>query len=139
MIAVKILAWGLVAGVIHTLVMMVVYGNPRVARIHAAQAVSSVGDGTRRRRPHYFTLNFLGTQIEAYVMTIGYVWLHPLLPLNGMVGAMLLAVLFAALRVCAPVWAQWMEGTYSNSYLIVEIFAGVLGSIVIAFVLYLLT
>ena len=72
-------------------------------------------------------------------MTIGYVWLHPLLPLNGLVGAMLLAVLCAALRVCAPVWAQWMEGTYSNSYLIVEIFAGVLGSIVIAFVLYLLT
>ncbi|MGA6205654.1 hypothetical protein [Nocardia testacea] len=70
-------------------------------------------------------------------MTIGYAWLHPLLPLNGLVAAMLLAVLFAALRVCAPVWAQWMQG-YSNRYLVVEIAAGVFGSIVIALVLYAL-
>ncbi len=137
MIALKVLAWGLIAGFVHTLAMMVVYGNPWVARIQA-EGAASVGEGGGRSRRRSFKLNFLGTQIEAYVMTIGYVWLHPLLPLNGLIGAMLLALFFAALRVCAPVWAQWMQG-YSNRYLAVEVAAGALGSIVIALVLYTLT
>ncbi|MGO4614324.1 hypothetical protein AB4305_08375 [Nocardia sp. 2YAB30] len=71
-------------------------------------------------------------------MTIGYVWLHPLLPSNGLAGAIALAVLFAALRTCAPVWALWMQGTYSNRYLVVEVVSGVLSSTVIALSLYVL-
>lgn len=136
MIAVKVLAWGLIAGFVHTAAMMLVYGNPWVARIHA-EGRAGAAEGGGRARPRSFTLHFTGNQIEAYIMTIGYAWLHPLLPLNGLVGAMLLAVLFAALRVCAPVWAQWMQG-YSTRYLVVEIAAGVFGSIVIALVLYAL-
>ncbi|MFQ6397414.1 hypothetical protein ACLMAJ_28690 [Nocardia sp. KC 131] len=71
-------------------------------------------------------------------MTIGYVWLHPLLPLNGMTGALLLALLFAALRVCGPVWALWMQGAHSIRYLAVEVASPVVGSIVFALTLYLL-
>ncbi|MEU7768927.1 hypothetical protein AB0B25_28030 [Nocardia sp. NPDC049190] len=138
MIAAAILVWGLVAGLFHSVAMVVLYGNPRVARIHAAHDKPTAAPRSERSGRHNFTIQFLGTQIEVYVMTIGYVWLHPLLPLNGLLGAILLAVLFAVLRVCGPVWALWMQRTYSYRYLLVEIVGGVLGSIVVALTLYVL-
>jgi hypothetical protein len=138
MVALKILVWGLVGGLIYSVTMVVLYGNPWVARIHANQGGANAAAPSGRPRRHYFAFQSLGTQIEVYIMTIGYVWLHPLIPLNGMVGALLLAVLFAALRVCAPVWALWMQGTYSNRYLAVEVASPVVGSIVFALALYLL-
>ncbi|MEU7633792.1 hypothetical protein AB0C34_28080 [Nocardia sp. NPDC049220] len=138
MIAAAILVWGLVAGLFHAIAMVVLYGNPWVARIHAARGGSTAAPQGRRSGRHNFTIQFLGTQIEVYVMTIGYVWLHPLLPLNGLLGAILLAMLFAVLRVCAPVWALWMQHRYSNSYLLVETVGGFLGSIVVALTLYVL-
>ncbi|MEV6428112.1 hypothetical protein [Nocardia sp. NPDC051463] len=71
-------------------------------------------------------------------MTIGFAWLHPLLPVHGLAGAMLLAGLFAALRVYPPVLALWMQGAYSNGYLCVEVVSGVAGTVVVMLTLNLL-
>ncbi|WP_147288813.1 hypothetical protein [Nocardia mexicana] len=71
-------------------------------------------------------------------MTIGFAWLFPTPGVTGLEGAMLLAILFGALRVVAPVWALWEQGTYSRGYLAVEITSGLLGSIVVVLTLYLL-
>lgn len=138
MLAAKILVWGLVAGLLHTAAMVVLYGNRWVARIHAAHNESGSATRSARSTPNRLTEQLLGTQIEVYVMTIGYVWLHPLLRSTGLVSAMLLALLFAALRVCAPVWALRVKHTYSNRYLAVEILGGVVGSTVVALTLYVL-
>ncbi|BCK57433.1 hypothetical protein [Nocardia wallacei] len=136
MLYLKILAWGLVAGLVNSAAMAVLYGNPWVARIHAADqeantAGPSAGAGSRN-----FGAHFLGTQLEVYVVTIGYAWLHPLLPLHGLIGALALALLFAALRTCAPVWALWLRATHSPRYLAVEVAAGVLSSVAITLTLY---
>ncbi|WP_330230887.1 hypothetical protein OHA40_33960 [Nocardia sp. NBC_00508] len=138
MLATEILVWGLVAGLVNTAAMVVFYSNPWVARIHRHHQRANVAGQSSHPGPRRFTVHFLGTQLEAYVMTIGYAWLHPLLPMNGLTGAMALAAFFAALRVCAPVWALWTMGTYSSGYLAVEVASGVLSSIVITLALYVL-
>ncbi|WP_040788224.1 hypothetical protein [Nocardia paucivorans] len=138
MVAVEILAWGLVAGLVHTVAMVILYGNPWVARIHAAHNKVGAAGAQGRAAPASLSVQFLGTQVEVYLLTIGYAWLHPLLPLPGLVGALALGVFMAALRVFAPVWALWRQGTYSGGYLFVEVLAGVLGSVVVMLTLYLL-
>ncbi|MET9030441.1 hypothetical protein ABZW96_33195 [Nocardia sp. NPDC004168] len=138
MLAIKIVVWGLVAGLVSTAAMAVLYSNPWVARIHTHHQRTNVAGQSNRPGLRRFTAHFLGTQLEAYIMTIGYAWLHPLLPMNGLTGALTLAILFAALRVCAPVWALWMQETYSGGYLAVEVASAVLSSIVITLSLYAL-
>ncbi|MER7452744.1 hypothetical protein ABTW96_20930 [Nocardia beijingensis] len=138
MLAIKLLVWGLVAGLLSTAAMAVFYSNPWVVRVHTRHQKTTLAGPGEHPLPRSFTANFLGTQLEAYVMTIGYAWLHPLLPMNGTTGAIALAALFAALRVCAPVWALWMRRTYSHGYLAVEVAAGVLSSLVVTLALYVL-
>ncbi|MGW5383217.1 hypothetical protein [Nocardia sp. NPDC003963] len=138
MLAIEILAWGLVAGLVNTVAMAALYGNPWVARIHAEQRGTGVGDRNGRSGARGPAAHFLGDQIEVYAMTIGYAWLYPLLPSSGPVGALALAALFTALRISAPVWALWMQGTYSRRYLTVEITAGLVSSLIVTFSLYVL-
>lgn len=138
MVAVEILVWGLLAGLVHTAAMAVLYGNPWVARIHAAHRAVRTAGANGGSGHTSLSVQFLGSQIEVYILTIGYAWLHPLLPMPGPIGALALAVFMAALRVFAPVWALWRQGTYSNGYLFVEVGAGVLGSVVVVLTLYLL-
>ncbi|MGW1741999.1 hypothetical protein ACWCPQ_24700 [Nocardia sp. NPDC001965] len=138
MAAIGILAWGLVAGLLNIVAMAAIYGNPWVARVHAEQRRTGVAAGGGRSGARGPAQHFLGDQIEVYAMTVGYAWLHPLLPSSGPAGALGLAVLFAALRICAPVWALWMQGTYSPRYLAVEVGAGLVSSLVVVFTLYVL-
>ncbi|MBF6170180.1 hypothetical protein [Nocardia blacklockiae] len=134
MLGLEIVGWGLVAGVVNTVAMAVLYGNPWVARVHAAQGKTGAA-GAGRGGSRGLGARLLGDQLEVYVITVGYAWLHPLLPWNSLVGALALATLFAALRVCAPVWALWTQGTYSGRYLAVEVAAGLVSSLVIVLVL----
>ncbi|WP_280271904.1 hypothetical protein [Nocardia wallacei] len=138
MLYLKIVAWGLVAGLVNSAAMAILYGNPWVARIHAADHRANVAGPSTRSGSRNFSAHFLGTQLEVYVVTIGYAWLHPLLPLHGLIGALALALLFAALRTCAPVWALWLQATHSVRYLAVEVAAGILSSIAVSLTLYLL-
>lgn len=138
MIAVEVLLWGLVAGLVHFVAIVVLYGSPLVKRIYAADSEVSPPARIGSARPRAMSTRLLGTQIEVYIMTIGFAWLHPLLPVHGLAGAMLLAGLFAALRVYPPVWALWIQGAYSNGYLFVEVVGGVSGTVVVMLALYFL-
>ncbi|MFJ9370095.1 hypothetical protein ACIRRA_37535 [Nocardia sp. NPDC101769] len=81
-------------------------------------------------------MKLLGTQIEIYAITIGFAWIHPLLPLDGLLGAFLLALLFTVLRTFAPIWALWLQGAYSGRYLAIEAIGGTLGSVAVVLTLY---
>ncbi|WP_280263958.1 hypothetical protein [Nocardia wallacei] len=138
MVVVEVLVWGLVAGLANSAAMVALYLTPWVKRIQAAH--KAIGDAGHEPRPRAngFALQFLGTQVEVYIMTVGFAWLSPLAGPSGLAGALLLAVLFGALRVVAPVWALWVQGTYSRGYLAVEVTGGLLGSVVVVLTLYLL-
>ncbi|RJO78428.1 hypothetical protein D5S18_05950 [Nocardia panacis] len=135
MLVAKILGWGLLAGTAHIAAMALLYGRPSVARLRPPTGGGGAGVGSGGRG---LAVRLLGSQVEVYVMTVGYLWLHPLLPVGGLLGAVGLAGLFAALRVCAPVWALWARGAYSRGYLTVEVAAGVLGSLVVVLTLWTL-
>ena len=48
--------------------------------------------GVRKRpsQPKYLVTQFLGTQVEVYVLTLGFLWLRPLISIEGLQGALAL-------------------------------------------------
>lgn len=67
--------------------------------------------GVRRwgSRPRYLITQFLGTQIEVYVLSAAYFMLVPLFPDLQLIG---LALLLAAVRVYPRFWNMWIQSTY---------------------------
>ncbi|GAB2452538.1 hypothetical protein [Nocardia tengchongensis] len=137
MTALLIAVWGAAAGILHLAAMVILYANPWTANNHGNRYAAGTAQ-VENRHPRSLTLQLLGTQTEIYAMTIGFAWLHPLLPGNGLAGACALALMFAVLRTLAPVWALWLHG-HSHRHLAIEAAAGALGSGVVVLALYVLT
>src|SRR5690242_11292612 len=104
--------WGLVAGVAHFVAIGLLYGNPLVDRVYARATDSSPAVRRWPSRTRYLVTQFLGTQVEVYLLTIGFVWLRPLVTLSGLAGATVLGLLFAGLRVYPRFWNMWIQSTY---------------------------
>lgn len=134
----EVALWGLVAGLIHFVALGALYSNPIVARIYASATESSPAVRRWESQPRYLITQFAGTQVEVYIIAIGFAWLHPLLSTGGLAGALLLATLFAALRVYPRFWNMWIQSTYPGKLLAAEIVNGVIGTYVIVMALYLL-
>jgi hypothetical protein len=138
-VIVTILLWGAIAGVVHFVLIGILYGNPLVDRISAkAEAQSPAVKHWDTKRKYYVT-QFLGTQVEVYLLTIAFVWLRPLLGISGYGGAVLLGALFAAIRVYPRFWNMWIQTTYPTRLLVVEVVNGTIGTMAICIFLQLVT
>jgi hypothetical protein len=132
---VTVLEWGAVAGVVHFVFIALAYGNPIVDRISAKAEADSPAVRQWPSKPRYFASQFLGTQVEVYVLTLAFVWLRPRVSTGGYVGALLLGSMLAATRVYPRFWNMWVQTTYPRRLLAVEVVNGTLGTLVISFFL----
>ncbi len=135
---VDILLWGLVAGLIHFVVLGALYQNPFVAKLYAEAAGKEPGLKVWPSVPKYMVSMFLGTQVEVYAITAAYLWLRGPVPLEGWTEAFVLAGIFAALRVYPRFWNMWIQSTYPNRLLAVEFVNGCLSTLVIVSSVHLL-
>jgi hypothetical protein len=127
----RVLLWGAAAGVAHFVLIAILYGNPlveaysREANQHASvkQWPSPVG---------YFVRQFFGTQVEVYLMTAVFFLLRPVMPDPGYLGALEAGGWIAALRVYPRFWNMWIQTTFPNRLLLVEVINGTLGVLFIA-------
>jgi hypothetical protein len=126
-----VLLWGAVAGVVHFAFIALAYGNPIVDRISAKAESESPAVRQWASKPRYFVTQFLGTQIEVYILAIAFVWLRPLVDVHGYGGASLLGAMFAAIRVYPRFWNMWVQTTYPRRLLAVEVVNGTLGTLVV--------
>jgi hypothetical protein len=138
-VALTVLLWGAVAGLVHFAFIAAAYGNPIVDRISAQAEATSPAVKQWASKPRYFVTQFFGTQVEVYILTLGFVWLRPLVGPPGYFGALLLGSLLAAIRVYPRFWNMWVQTTYPNRLLAVEVVNGTLGTLVIALFLQAVT
>ena len=134
----RVLLWGAVAGVVHFFFIALAYGNPVVDRISAKAEAESPAVRQWASKPKYFVTQFLGTQVEVYILTIAFAWLRPWVDARGYAGAALLGSLLAALRVYPRFWNMWVQSTYPRRLLAVEVVNGTLGTLVICLFLQVL-
>ncbi|PZS30676.1 MAG: hypothetical protein DLM58_13255 [Pseudonocardiales bacterium] len=133
-----IAVWGLVSGLIHFAAIGILYGNPVVDRMYVLAADASPAVRGWPSKSRYLITQFLGTQIEVYVIAIGFAWLYQHLPADGLAAALLLGTLFAGLRVYPRFWNMWIQSTYPRRLLVTEAVNGIIGTYVIVIALYLL-
>jgi hypothetical protein len=129
-----VLLWGALAGVVHFVVIAILYANPVVDRLSRGL---EQGPAVKQwpSKPKYFVTQFLGTQVEVYLLTIAFFWLRPLIGVSGYRGAFLLGALLAGIRVYPRFWNMWIQTTYPNRLLVIEVINGTLGTLTVIFFL----
>ncbi len=135
---VKILLWGLVTGAIHFVIMGVLYGNPFIDKIYQKAQKDSPGVKKWESRAKYLLTQFLGTQVEIFIMTAGFYWIKTLVNVNCMCTVMQIGLIFAGIRVYPRFWNMWIQSTYPNSMLLIEGIFGTISTFIVVISLYLL-
>jgi hypothetical protein len=135
---IQTLTLGLIIGMIHFVVVGIFYGNPFVDRIY--QDAQKIEPGVRKwpSRGKYLLFQFLGTQIEVFILTLGFLWIRPHIPFDGISGGVILGLLFAAIRVYPRFWNMWIQSTYPNRLLGFEFVGGIVSTLTIVCSLQLL-
>ena len=126
----RVLLWGTVVGLAHFVVIAFLYGNPLVDRV-SAEANRHPSARQWSSQPRYFLAQFLGTQVEVYLMSFAFFFIRPLAA-PGFSGALEAGGLLAALRVYPRFWNMWIQTTYPRRLLLIEVINGTLGTLFIA-------
>ncbi len=132
----KTLLWGSIIGVIHFVIVGLLYQNPFVAKLYK-EAEGHPGVKKWDNQQRYLVSMFLGTQIEIFIMSIGYIFLISVLG-KTFSSTLILALIFSGIRVYPRFWNMWIQSTYPNKLLVTEFINGIIGTFVIVFGLYLL-
>jgi hypothetical protein len=127
---VHVIVWGALAGLVHFVVIALLYANPITDRL-SSDLEKAPGVKQWASKPRYFATQFLGTQLEVYILTVVFFWLRPLIGMQGCGGAMALALLLAATRVYPRFWNMWIQTTYPRRLLAIEVVNGTLGTFAI--------
>jgi len=135
---VSALIWGLVAGVIHFVVTGALYGNPIVDGIYQKAMKEEPGVRVWPSRARYLITQVSGTQVEVWILAIAYLWLRPLIGVEGMLGTLLLGLFFSGIRVYPRFWNMWIQSTYPRRMLAIEFVNGVISTYTIVLALHFL-
>jgi hypothetical protein len=126
----RVAAWGALAGLVHFVIIALLYANPITDRLSAdLEKAPSVRQWPSK--PRYFVTQFLGTQVEVYILTLAFLWLRPLIGWPGYGGALALGFLLAATRVYPRFWNMWIQTSYPRRLLAIEVVNGTLGTLAI--------
>lgn len=125
-----VLVWGLVVGVVHFIVVGVLYTNPLVGPWYKQAQQEDPAVKAWPSVPRYLLTMFCGTQIEVYIVCGLYLWLRGYVPLTGMAEVLVLGGALAAVRVYPRCWNMWIQSTYPPRLLAVELVNGVIGTLV---------
>lgn len=133
---VNTLLWGMIVGVIHFVIVGILYQNPIVSKIYKSfedhPAVKKWGNHNK-----YILSMFLGTQVEIFIITLGYIVFSMSLGMD-VISTLIIASIFAGIRVYPRFWNMWIQSNYPNKLLIIEIVNGTISTFVIVFSLYFL-
>lgn len=129
---------GAAAGLVHFFIIGLLYGNPLIAKIYHEAQVSELGVKRWPDKKKYLITQTLGTQVEIYILTVGFMWLRPLIGIEGLSGAMALGLLFAAIRVYPRFWNMWIQSIYPSRLLRIEFINGTVGTLAVEAILQLL-
>jgi hypothetical protein len=127
-----IVLWGGAAGIFHFVLIGLLYGNPTVDRIYRSAQSGSPAMKTWSSKPRYLATQFLGTQVEVYLLTAAFFLLRPAVAIAGVVGALVLGTLLAAIRVYPRFWNMWVQTSYPNRLLAIEAVNGTIGTLAVA-------
>ena len=128
---IDVLLWGTVAGIVHFVLIGLLYGNPVVDKQYSNASQESPAVKKWTSKPKYLLTQFLGTQIEVFILTFAFFWFRSLLPNSGMAWVFIFSLLISAVRVFPRFWNMWIQTTYPRRLLAIEAINGTIGTLAI--------
>ena len=122
---------GFVIGIIHYIVVGILYMNPFVSRIYKKAQEEHPSVKMRNSTSNYLTKQFLGTQIEIWIIAAGYLFLKDYLPFQPIQTALILGLIFSGIRIYERWWNMYIQTTYPGKLLTIELINGIIGTFVI--------
>jgi hypothetical protein len=127
----EVLVWGAVAGIAHFVVIALLYGNP-IVDAYSREANKHASVKQWPTQADYFIRQFFGTQVEIYILTFAFFWIRPMTAATGYAGALEVGLLLSALRVYPRFWNMWIQTSFPNRLLLVEVINGTIGTVFVA-------
>ena len=127
---VNTLLWGLVIGIIHYIVMGFLYQNPFIAKFYNKGKKSPAVKKWYNIK-EYMLKMFLGTQLEIFILTGSYLYLRQQFECDKIETALILGFIFSCIRAYPRFWNMWIQTTYPNKLLVIELINGIIGTFII--------
>lgn len=125
------LLWGIIIGIIHYIIMDVLYMNPWVIKFYQRAEKEHPSVKVRKTNSSYLTKQFLGTQIEIWIITASYIFLKDYLPFSPLERGLILGLIFSGIRIYERFWNMLIQTTYPKKLLIIEFINGIIGTFII--------
>ncbi len=130
------LVWGSIIGIIHFIIIGVLYQNPIVSKIYKNYENHPAVKKWENQSKYILSM-FLGTQVEIFILTVGYIVFKGLLD-TDIISTLVIALIFTGIRIYPRFWNMWIQSNYPNKLLRVELINGTISTFVIVFGLYIL-
>jgi len=135
-----VLYLGTIVGVLHFMLLGFLYGNPFIDGLYVSASKNSPAMKRWPSKRLYLIAQFLGTQVEAFILTAVFVWVRSRLePTAWCSSVFQLAAALAAVRVYPRFWNMWIQTAYPARLLAVEFVNGVIGTVAVVLSLELIT
>ncbi|MFC2131758.1 hypothetical protein ACFLSQ_10015 [Bacteroidota bacterium] len=132
------LFYGLVIGIFHYILLGILYMNPIVSQIYNEAQEKNDSVKLRNSTSNYLSKQFLGTQIEIWIITAGFLFLKQYLPFSPLETGFILGAIFGGIRIYERFWNMYIQTTYPKKLLVIEFINGIIGTFVITIGLSLL-
>lgn len=123
--------YGLVIGIIHYILIGILYMNPFVDGIYKKAQEGNQSVRIRASASNYMTKQFIGTQIEIWIITASYFYLRQYLPFTPFETGLILGLIFGSIRIYERFWNTYIQTNYPTVLLVVEFINGIIGTFVI--------
>jgi len=130
---VKLLLAGLAASLVWFVIGGGLYMNPWIAKIYK-DAKSSPGFKKWESIPQYLGAMFLVMLIPNILWALVYSFIKPVLPQDLIAAASIFALILIAIKIIPRLFDMWIQSTYPNRLLLIELVNGSIGSLVIGIV-----
>ena len=126
------LIFGTGAGIIHFLLVGLLYMNPFAAKMYSAEEGKNGALRVWDNKKHYMILMFSGTMIESWLLCLGYQLLSGAFPRPASwATAIACAVILGLIRVYPRAFDKWIQTTYPHKLIFLEAVNGMIGSMII--------
>ena len=126
---------GLLASIVWFILGSVLYVNPWVAKIYKEHEGAPGLKTWKNQKQYIITMYFIGALIPCLIFALVYAFISPAFSSNVLTSIICLGLILTGVRVIPRFFDMWIQSTYPDTLLAIEIFNGTILSFAAAAVL----
>ena len=125
---------GFVASIIWFIIAGILYMNPFVAKIYKKHENSPGFKKWNDTKKYLINTFIFAVLIQCLLFAFVYSFIQPVLPESIVLITLYFGLILVAVKIIPRLFDMWMQSSYPNTLLTIELIIGAIGSFVIAFV-----